>query len=69
MEYLVVIEEAEGNLSAYSPDLPGCVATGMDTGELLQNMEGAIRLHLRGLAEDGLPAPEPRARAELIRVS
>ena len=31
MEYLVVIEQAESNYSAYLPDLPGCVATGEDT--------------------------------------
>ncbi len=69
MEYLVVIEDAENNLAAYSPDLPGCVATGKDAADVLQNMEGAIRLHLRGLRADGLPVPEPRARAERIRIS
>ena len=26
--FLIVIEKADGNYSAYSPDLPGCVATG-----------------------------------------
>lgn len=26
--FLIVIEKANGNYSAYSPDLPGCVATG-----------------------------------------
>ena len=25
--FLVVIERADGNYSAYAPDLPGCVAT------------------------------------------
>ena len=29
MRYAVVIEQAEGNDSAYVPDLPGCVATGI----------------------------------------
>ena len=28
MRYAVVIESAEGNYSAYVPDLPGCVAVG-----------------------------------------
>jgi len=28
MRYAVVIEKANGNYSAYVPDLPGCVATG-----------------------------------------
>jgi predicted RNase H-like HicB family nuclease len=28
MRYAVVIERAQGDYSAYVPDLPGCVATG-----------------------------------------
>jgi hypothetical protein len=28
MRYAVVIEKADGNYSAYVPDLPGCIATG-----------------------------------------
>jgi predicted RNase H-like HicB family nuclease len=28
MRYAVVIEKANGNYSAYVPDLPGCIATG-----------------------------------------
>ena len=28
MRFLIVIEKAERGFSAYSPDLPGCVATG-----------------------------------------
>jgi len=26
--FLIVVEKANGNYCAYSPDLPGCVATG-----------------------------------------
>ena len=33
MRYAVVIEDAGGNLSAYVPDLPGCVATGRTVAE------------------------------------
>lgn len=29
MRYAIVIEKAEGNYSAYVPDLPGCVATAL----------------------------------------
>ena len=32
--FLVVIEKADGNYSAYSPDLPGCVATGATLEEV-----------------------------------
>ena len=31
MRYAIVIEKADGNYSAYVPDLPGCVATELTT--------------------------------------
>ncbi len=40
--YLVVIENAGSNYSAYSPDLPGCVATGPTPEETKKNMAEAI---------------------------
>ena len=66
--YLVVIEQADGNLSAYSPDLDGCVATGKTREEVEANMREAIRLHIAGLQEDGLPVPEPRSSANYVVV-
>lgn len=56
-----MIEKANGNLSAYVPDLPGCVATGQTHDEVNVNIREAIRFHLDGLREDGLPTPEPEA--------
>lgn len=47
--FLVVIEKAEGNYSAYSPDLPGCIATGVTREDTERNMHEAIELHVRGL--------------------
>jgi predicted RNase H-like HicB family nuclease len=66
--YLVVIEQANGNLSAYSPDLPGCVATGKTRAEVEANMRTAIQMHIEGLREDGLPIPEPTTSAEYVTV-
>lgn len=67
-KFLIVIEKAAGNYSAYSPDLPGCVATG-ETKEIVEeNMQEAIRMHLDGLKEDDLPIPQPAASAEYIVV-
>ena len=57
--YAVVIEKADGNYSAYVPDLPGCVATGDTLEEAERAIREAIRLHLEGLRTDGLPIPEP----------
>ncbi|HIJ70680.1 MAG TPA: type II toxin-antitoxin system HicB family antitoxin [Planctomycetes bacterium] len=64
--FLVIIEKADGNYSAYSPDLPGCVATGKTSEQVEQNMYEAIEMHIRGLAEDNSPVPEPHSTAEYI---
>jgi predicted RNase H-like HicB family nuclease len=56
-----VIEKADGNYSAYVPDLPGCVATGDTREEAEQEIREGARLHLDGFKEDGLAAPEPQA--------
>jgi predicted RNase H-like HicB family nuclease len=62
MRYSVVIENANGNYSAYAPDVPGCVATGSTREEAENEIREAIRFHLEGLREDGrLPAPTPQA--------
>ena len=66
MRYAVVIEQADGNLSAYVPDLPGCVATGENVAAVEVNIRDAIRLHIEGLREDRLPIPEPRAIADYV---
>jgi predicted RNase H-like HicB family nuclease len=66
MRYAIVIEKAEGNYAAYVPDLPGCVSTGKDKEELERNIREAIRFHIDGLREDGLPVPEPSALCEYV---
>ncbi len=67
--YLVVIENAGSNYSAYSPDLPGCIATGATPEETKKKMAEAIEFHLEGMAKDGLPIPEPSSVAEYVEVS
>lgn len=66
--FLIVIEDAGGNYSAYSPDLSGCVATGATRDETERNMYEAIQMHIEGLTEDGLPIPESTAFAEYVVV-
>jgi predicted RNase H-like HicB family nuclease len=65
-KYLIVIEKTPNNLSAFSPDLPGCVATGTTKSEVEERMREAIRMHLDGMREDGLAIPEPSSIAENI---
>ena len=45
MRYAIVIEKAEGNYSAYAPELPGCVATGATIEEVESEMQDAIISH------------------------
>ena len=66
--FLVVIEKANDNYSAYSPDLPGCVVTGGTREEAERNMREAIELQVRGLKEDGLHIPESNSVAEYMSV-
>jgi predicted RNase H-like HicB family nuclease len=65
-KYLIVIEKTSNNLSAFSPDLPGCVATGATKAEVEERMREAIRMHIDGMREDGLEIPEPSSIAEYI---
>ena len=59
--YLIIIEKAKGNYSAYSPDVPGCVATGATREDAESEMHQVLEMHLAGMKEDGLPLPEPSA--------
>jgi predicted RNase H-like HicB family nuclease len=66
--YLIVIESTTTGFSAYSPDLPGCVATGTSESEVETRMRGAIQLHLAGLRDAGEPVPEPHASSFWVEV-
>jgi predicted RNase H-like HicB family nuclease len=66
--FLIVIEKADGNYPAYSPDLPGCVATGATVEEVKKNMQEAIEMHVKGLKDDNLPIPESHSLEEYVAV-
>jgi predicted RNase H-like HicB family nuclease len=68
-EYLVVIEGSGDSFSAYSPDLPGCVAAGESAAEVEQLMRKAIPLHIDNLKRHGEQVPEPRSAARYVTVS
>jgi len=59
MRYAVVIEKADGNYSAYVPDLPGCVATGDTVAAVENEIRGTIGFHIDGLRADGIVVPQP----------
>jgi predicted RNase H-like HicB family nuclease len=66
MRYAIVIEKANGNYSAYVPDLPGCVATGDSVAAVEIEIRDAVRFHIDGLKEDGLPVPKPTSIADYV---
>ena len=68
MKYAIVIEKGQNNYSAYVPDLPGCVSTGVTIDEVEKNIKEAISFHIEGLQEDGLPIPQPTAVCEFVEI-
>jgi len=67
-KYAIVIEQGEHDLSAYVPDLPGCITTGRTVEEVETNIREAIELHLEGLREDGEPIPEPHTAVTYVEL-
>jgi predicted RNase H-like HicB family nuclease len=66
MRYAVAIERAGENYSAYVPDLPGCIATGDTAEDTEKEIRAAIRLHIDGMIEGGVPVPEPTTVCEYL---
>jgi len=65
-QYLVIIEKGGNNLSAYSPDVLGCVATGKTVEQTVQQMTQALYFHLKDMMMQGERLPEARGLAELM---
>ena len=66
--YLVIIEPTDTGFSAYSPDVPGCIATGATRCEVEQEMHSAIEFHLEGLRLEGIAIPTPKSDAAFCEV-
>ncbi len=67
-EYIVVYEQGPNNWSAYSPDVPGCVAAGETLEETEQLFKEALELHIESMLEDGEPLPQPQSRVGKVRI-
>jgi predicted RNase H-like HicB family nuclease len=68
MRYLIVIEASKTGFSAYSPDLPGCVATGRTRKEVEKQMRGAIEFHIEGLRDEGQDVPPGTSYSAYIEI-
>jgi predicted RNase H-like HicB family nuclease len=67
-EYTVVYEQGPANWSAYSPDVPGCVAAAESFEETERLFKEALEFHLAGLVEDGDPLPVPHSAVGKVTV-
>ena len=68
MKYLIVIESTTTGFSAYSPDVPGCVATGASREEAEREMRDTLSFQLDGLRQEGAKLPEPQASSTYVDV-
>ncbi len=69
VKYLIIIEKAGKNYSAYCPDVPGCVAAVNTVEETIALMADAIKAHLEIMKEDEMEIPEPTTQAANIVVT
>ncbi len=59
-DYLVIYEgDDAGGWGAYSPDLPGCIATGATRASVELRMAEAVTAHVSALKAEELPVPKP----------
>lgn len=68
MKYLIVIEQTGTGYSAYSPDVPGCVATGRSREATEREMREAIAFHLEGLKSEGMDLPRPQSSSAYVEI-
>jgi predicted RNase H-like HicB family nuclease len=67
-KYMILIEKGIHNYSAYCPDLPGVIATGITKKETVAVMRDAIQFHLEGLRQLNQKIPEPVTQASTVIV-
>lgn len=69
MRYLIVIEKAGENYSAYAPDVDGCIAAADTVEATVQLMKEALEFHLESFPEDGLTIPDPVSQHAYVEVT
>ncbi len=68
MKYPIIIEQAEENLSAYSPDFPGCAGVGDTIEEARNSIIEAIQIQIEELIAEQQEIPQPTAIVEYVEV-
>jgi predicted RNase H-like HicB family nuclease len=68
-QYLVIVEKTKSGFSAYSPDLPGCVAAAKSKAAVEKRMKEAIEFHLDGMHTEGRKIPRPRSYSKYLTIA
>ena len=68
MKYPVIFESSATGVSAYVPDLPGCIAAGHDLEMVRKLIAEALQSYLETMRDYGDPIPEP-SLVELVEVA
>jgi predicted RNase H-like HicB family nuclease len=66
--FLIIIEKTKTGFSAYSPDVPGCIATAKTKSSVEKRIGEAIEFHIKGLLEEGYPIPKPNSYSTFVDV-
>lgn len=66
--FLIVIEKTKSGYSAYSPDVPGCIATARTRKSVENRIKEAIHFHIEGLRDEGYELPKPKSYSSYVNV-
>lgn len=66
--FLIVIEKTKSGFSAYSPDVPGCIATASSRSAVEKRIREAIQFHIEGLRQEGYPIPKSNSFTSFVDV-
>jgi len=68
MTYTVIYEKGPTSWGAYVPDLPGVIPVGDSRDDVERLIQEAIRFHLEGMREQGIPIPSPSSFAGVVEI-
>jgi predicted RNase H-like HicB family nuclease len=67
--YTVLIEREGDSFGATVPDLPGVFSRGDSLKEVEENIVEAIELWFEEAREAGLPIPQPKTEAHVVKIA
>lgn len=63
---ITLTKDQDGWFVATCPSLIGCISQGKTEKQAIRNMKEAIQLHVKALAEDGLPLKNKNGKKDIL---